>query len=103
MRLARYWSRQVASAADERGRPVSAAARGWSDASIEDAAAKARAIAQRVADLIAGGRTRLERYQYGERPIPEPLLQEFVSASGSLPAGSSASTAAGASPRASPT
>ena len=81
MKLARFWSRQTAEAADRNGRPVRAAARGWSNESIESASAMALAIAQRVAQIIAGGQTKLARYQYGDRPIPEPVTREFVDGS----------------------
>ena len=82
MRLARFWSRQTADAADRQGRRVRAAARGWSDDSEAAASTMASSIAQRVAQLLAGGQTKLARYQYGERPIPEPVTREFVDASG---------------------
>lgn len=82
MKLARYWSRQSAEAADRNGRRVRAAARGWSNDNIEAATAMALAIAQRVAQILAGGQTKLARYPYGDRPIPEPVTREFVDASG---------------------
>lgn len=76
MRLARFWSRQTADATGKLGR-VRAAARGWSNDSLEAAAAMARETASRIAALVADGKTRMESYQYGERPIPEPVTREF--------------------------
>lgn len=80
MKLARFWARQTADATDRRGRRIRAAARGWSNESIEAAAAMALQTAQRVASLLAEGRTKLQRYQYGDRPIPEPVVKEFAGA-----------------------
>lgn len=57
-------------------------ARGWSDADQDGAAAMARSIADRVARLVAGGQTKLQRYQYGERPLPEPVVREFNDGAG---------------------
>ncbi|HET9342147.1 MAG TPA: hypothetical protein VFO25_04405 [Candidatus Eremiobacteraceae bacterium] len=37
--------------------------------------------AQRVVAIIADGRTKLQRYQYGDRPIPEPIIQQLGGAS----------------------
>jgi len=42
----------------------------------------ALAVAQHVAQLPAGGQLKLARYQYGDRPIPEPESREFVDSSG---------------------
>jgi hypothetical protein len=81
MKLARFWARQTADATDRRGRRIRAAARGWSNETIEAAAAMALQTAQRVVALVAEGRTRVQRYQYGDRPIPEPVIREFAGAS----------------------
>ena len=77
MKLARFWSRQTADATRRDGRRVRAAARGWSNDSLEAAAAMALETAKRIAGLLADGRTKLQRYQYGDRPIPEPVTKEF--------------------------
>jgi hypothetical protein len=72
MKIARYWTRAEQSVGD-----VRVTARGWSDDSIESARAKAREIAHRVAQRIAGGFGKTERYPYGDRPLPEPVIREF--------------------------
>jgi hypothetical protein len=77
MKLALFWSRQTADATARDGRRVRAAARGWSNDSLDAAAAMASKTAQHIASLLADGRTKLERYQYGDRPIPEPVIKEF--------------------------
>jgi hypothetical protein len=82
MKFAKFWSRQSGEASDHLGQRTSATARGWSDESADAAAAMARSIAERVAQLLAGGQTRLQRYQYGERPIPEPIIREFNDGAG---------------------
>jgi len=81
MKLARFWARQTADATNREGKRIRAAARGWSNDSLEAAAAMALLTAQRVVALVAEGRTKLQRYQYGDRPIPEPVIKEFAGAS----------------------
>jgi len=78
MKLARFWARQTADATDRHGRRVLASARGWSNDTIEAAAAMALQTAMRVAAMVADGRTKVQRYQYGDRPIPEPVIKEFA-------------------------
>ncbi len=78
MKLARYWTRAQAEATSSRGKRVVAAARGWSNDSIDAARQKALEIAQRVAECIAAGPTPRKRYPYGERPLPEPVIREFA-------------------------
>ena len=80
MKLARFWARQTADSTDRHGRPIRASARGWSNESTEAAAAMALQTAQRVVALVGEGRTKLQRYQYGDRPIPEPVIKEFAGA-----------------------
>ncbi|MGB8356550.1 MAG: hypothetical protein WCD79_21805 [Chthoniobacteraceae bacterium] len=51
---------------------------GWSDASVEDAMAKAGTQLQRIRDWLAGERTSgLEHYGYPGRPMREEVLREF--------------------------
>jgi hypothetical protein len=80
MKLARYWTRDRAEVIDPEGNPVRAVARGWSDESIAAAGARAREIAQRVAERIASRPGERNQYQYGDRPLPEPVIHEFGSA-----------------------
>jgi hypothetical protein len=82
MKFARFWSRQTGEATDHDGRRTSVVARGWSDDNLDAAAAMARTIAARVAEFVSLGQTKLQRYQYGDRPIPEPVLREFNDGAG---------------------
>jgi hypothetical protein len=82
MKFAKFWSRQEGEASDREGRRFNTTARGWSDDAPEAAAAMARSIAERVAQLLAGGQTKLQRYQYGDRPMPEPVIREFNDGAG---------------------
>jgi hypothetical protein len=84
MKLARYWTRQPGEAQDENGEPVRVVTRGWSNESLEAAAALARDIAGRVAARVAAGGSSTKEYGYGDRPLPEPVLREFRSGSDGL-------------------
>src|SRR5437868_9405110 len=77
MKLARFWTRQTAEAIGLDGERVRAVARGWSDQSVEAAAAVGRDMAQRVAQKLAAGAMKGGHYLYGDRPLPEPILYEF--------------------------
>ena len=70
MKLARFWAR-----ASQDG----AVARGWSDESLEQAREAARRTARLVAEKLASGSEK-KLYLYGDRPLPEPVLQEFPGA-----------------------
>lgn len=78
MKLAKYWTRETSEAINSNGRHVRATARGWSNDSMQAARSVARDIAQRLAQSIYPTRDR--QYLYGDRPLPEPVLQEFQSA-----------------------
>lgn len=87
MKLARYWTRGEAEASDSNGEKIRVLARGWSDKSVEEARARALEVARRVAQRLSsfeGGAK--ERYPYGDRPLPEPILREFRDARGELSA-----------------
>ena len=77
MKLARYWSRGDGEAVDSGGQRIRVTARGWSDESIELARVRAREVARRVAERLAIHPDEKKQYQYGDRPLPEPILQEF--------------------------
>jgi len=77
MKIARYWARGSAEAVTPQGERVQGDARGWSNDSLEAAAAVAREIAKRVAVRIAAGEPGDKQYGYGDRPLPEPILREF--------------------------
>src|SRR5579863_4182705 len=76
MKLARYWTRESGEATGRSG-PVRVTARGWSNESLEAARAVAREAAQKVARNIVAERGPSQRYPYGDRPLPEPVLREF--------------------------
>jgi len=80
MKIARYWTRADAEAMGAGGETVRARARGWSDESLNDARVRALEIARRVAERIAGGWGEKQRYPYGDRPLPEPVLRELEGA-----------------------
>jgi len=75
MKLARYWSRDTGEAGGMR-----VVARGWSDESVDAARARARDIARRVAERLMVNPGIRNQYQYGDRPLPEPVLREFSGA-----------------------
>jgi hypothetical protein len=76
MKLARFWTKERGDAMGPNGR-VSTVARGWSNESIEDARRVARELAQKVAGRLATGQDERKQYQYGDRPLPEPILREM--------------------------
>src|SRR2546425_2082787 len=78
MKLAHYWTRQPGEAIAPDGRRIRVVSRGWSDENIQQAAAVARDVAQRVARRIASGEMKSQQYMYGVRPLPEPILREFA-------------------------
>jgi hypothetical protein len=86
MKIARYWRRQTATAVDARGKEHRADACGWSETDPEEAVARAKAAAQRVAEFLAAGgvpRQRHKGYLYsGERPPREEILKEFHDTAG---------------------
>lgn len=79
MKLARYWTRAKGEALTPAGDRVEVTARGWSNESINGALQVARETAQRVAAAVASGETKGQKYVYGDRPLPEQLVQEFRS------------------------
>src|SRR5437764_1228510 len=86
MKLARYWTRAKGEALTPAGDRVEVTARGWSNESINAALQLARETAQRVAGAIASGGAKSQKYLYGDRPLPEQLVQEFRDGSGELSA-----------------
>src|SRR5689334_19790333 len=82
MKLARFWIRQTGEATDSSGQRIRVSSRGWSNESIEDAAAVARDVARKVAERVARGESKSKQYGYGDRPLPEPLIQELRDANG---------------------
>ena len=77
MKLARFWTRDQGEAIGPQGDRVQVVARGWSDESIDAARARAREIAQRVAQQIVSQPGERKQYPYGDRPLPEPVIREF--------------------------
>src|SRR6266478_129077 len=78
MKLAKFWSRQAGEARDADGDLIRVVVRGWSNESLEAAAAAARENAHNVAQKLASDTIEGKQYGgYGDRPLPEPLVREF--------------------------
>ncbi len=80
MKLARYWGRGQGEAVDVEGQKIRVVARGWSDESIDLARARAADIARRVAQRLVSHPGERNQYEYGDRPLPEPVIRELGSA-----------------------
>jgi hypothetical protein len=77
MKFARYWTRSQGQATDSQGQSIQVLSRGWSDVSLEDAASCARERARRLAERIATDRSAAKLYDYGDAPVPEPIVRDF--------------------------
>jgi hypothetical protein len=77
VKLARFWARAPGEAAGSGGERVRVVARGWSNASLDEARAKAAQAAARLAARLASGQPPTGAYLYGERPLPEPIVREL--------------------------
>ena len=76
MKFARFWAKERAEVSDGK-QSISVLSRGWSDDSLDAAVRVARQNADRLARLILSGSSKQKRYFYGERPIPEPVVEEI--------------------------
>jgi hypothetical protein len=79
MKFARYWTRGQGEATDAQGQSIQVVSRGWSDESIEQAQNVARERARRLAQRIAVDRSARNQYDYGDAPVPEPIIRDFRS------------------------
>jgi hypothetical protein len=77
MRFVRFWTRRSGQATDSSGNSIEVLSRGWSDVSLDDAAAVAQQRAQRLAQRIATDRNAGKLYDYGDAPVPEPIVRDF--------------------------
>jgi len=77
MKFARYWTRGRGAATGAEGQSIQVVSRGWSDESIEDAGNCARERARRLAQRIAADRSAGNLYDYGDAPVPEPIVCDF--------------------------
>ena len=77
MKFAQYWTRRQGEAWSSSGEYFQVLARGWSDSSLEDAAVRADERARRLAERIATDRGAGKLYDYGDSPVPEPILHDF--------------------------
>src|SRR5258706_16226168 len=77
MKLARYWVRENGQAPTADGDTFQLTVRGWSNESLEAARDSARESIKRIAARFAVGDIPNNKYFYGDRPLPEPILQEF--------------------------
>jgi len=80
MKLARFWARAEGGAVGPNGR-LDVVARGWSDESVEAARVCAAGVAKGIAQRLISHPEDRNLYQYGDRPIPEPLIQHLDSSS----------------------
>lgn len=82
MKTARFWTRaQGDFPGEDPNHRLEIKARGWSNESLGAARAKALEVAARVAERIAAGISKEpQRYPYGDRPLPEPIIREFTGA-----------------------
>jgi len=77
MKFARYWTRSRGQATDSHGQSIQVVTRGWSDVSLQDAATCAGERARRLAQRIATDRRAAQLYDYGDAPVPEPIVHDF--------------------------
>jgi hypothetical protein len=77
MKFARHWTRRRGQATDSGGQSIEVLSRGWSDVSLADAAARAQERARRLAERIATDRSAVKLYDYGDAPVPEPIVHDF--------------------------
>lgn len=77
MKFAQYWTRRRGQATDSRGQSIQVLSRGWSDVSLDDAAARAQERARRLAERITTDRSAGRLYDYGDAPVPEPIVHDF--------------------------
>ena len=78
MKIARYWARGSAASRGAHGERLECQARGWSNTSVDEAREEAVRRARQVAERLAGNQAPGNQYQYGDRPLPEPILHEFA-------------------------
>ncbi len=77
MKFAQYWTRREGAATDSSGQSIQVSSRGWSDVSLEDAAALAEERARRLAHRLVTDRNAGKLYDYGDSPVPEPIVHDF--------------------------
>jgi len=84
MILPRYWAKAESEERSPQGKRVPFAVWRWSEISLEDARARAREAAERIAARIRDGGPLPERYAYGERPVREEVIREHRGEDGSI-------------------
>ncbi len=77
MLLARFWVRQTGRALTADGEEFDLTLRGCSNESIEAAQEAAHEKIRRLGAVIEAGGRPAKDYLYGDRPMPEPILEEF--------------------------
>ena len=77
MNIPPFWARARHDGVDARGRPLTFLASGWSFSSLQEAKEEAAARARRVFEIFLEGREP-RRYEYGDRPIREEIVQEIA-------------------------
>jgi hypothetical protein len=82
MRIPRHWARQAGEAVTPSGKRIPFSTWQGSELSPEEAQARARETAQRIADRIRMGEDFRDRYAYGERPLREEIVEEIGRSAG---------------------
>ena len=78
MKIARYWTKGKAEAAEpESGKRITVASWGWSELSREEAEQRANEAAQRAARRIEAGEPLPRGYGYSDRPPREEIVEEI--------------------------
>lgn len=77
MKIPRHWSRVRQEVRDGKGRSHWLDGVAWSEVSHEDATARAVARAELIGKRVLSG-AQLDSYEYGERPLAEPVTEELI-------------------------
>lgn len=84
MQINRYWARLEGEAVLPSGKKASFFAWGGSRVSQEEADSKARSRIERIAERVRFQRGFPDKYAYGDRPLREEVLREYLDSSGDL-------------------
>jgi hypothetical protein len=83
MKIPAYWSKATAEEMDAEGKKVSFACWRWSDASPADAQQSALAAARKIVERLLRG-DQLGRYEYGQNPVREEVVDRVSGDNGDL-------------------
>ena len=82
MKIPKYWAKSTQSVQQPYGGAYFLVVWQWSDVSVSDAQRKADDRVREVADKVRAGQE-LNRYDYGDRPLREEIVQGVTNAAGS--------------------